>query len=128
MNNKLNLLNLFPNEEKLEIILEQVNDLKKSLDSFRPLEGVHIDKLNDYFDEVYTYDSTTIEGNTLTLQETALVLNKGVTIGGKSLREHFEIINKDIIPTGIDQIFQLDTICPYRLPTNSINNFLSSWC
>jgi Fic family protein len=93
MNNKLNLLNLFPNEEKLEIILEQVNDLKKSLDSFRPLEGVHIDKLNDYFDEVYTYDSTTIEGNTLTLQETALVLNKGVTIGGKSLREHFEIIN-----------------------------------
>lgn len=93
MNNKLNLLELFPNEENLDVLLTQIDELKKSLDSFRPLEGIHIDKLNDYFDEVYTYDSTTIEGNTLTLQETALVLNKGITIGGKTLREHFEIIN-----------------------------------
>ncbi|MCP3940941.1 MAG: Fic family protein [Desulfobacteraceae bacterium] len=73
--------------------LEQVDDLKKCLDSFRPLEGLNIEKLNRYFDEVYTYDSTGIEGNTLTLQETSLVLNKGVTIGGKSLREHFEVVN-----------------------------------
>jgi len=93
MNNKLNLLELFPSEENLEVLLKQIDELKKSLDSFRPLEGEHINKLNDYFEEVYTYDSTTIEGNTLTLQETALVLNKGITIGGKTLREHFEIIN-----------------------------------
>ena len=55
--------------------------------------GVFGRALNRYFDEVYTYDSTSIEGNTLTLQETSLVLNKGVTIGGKSLREHFEVVN-----------------------------------
>ncbi len=92
-NNKFNLYNLYPNSQNLDILLDQINDLKISLDSFRPLIGNHIEKLEKYFDEVFTYDSTTIEGNTLTLQETALVLNKGITIGGKSLREHFEIIN-----------------------------------
>ena len=93
MNNQLNLVELYPDSNDLNTLLDQIDDLKKSLDSFRPLQGEHIEKLNQYFDEVYTYDSTSIEGNTLTLQETALVLNKGVTIGGKSLREHFEIIN-----------------------------------
>ena len=93
MNNHFNLKELYPNSEDLEVLLEQIADLKKSLDSFRPLEGVHIEKLNQYFDEIYTYDSNGIEGNTLTLQETVLVLNKGVTIGGKSMREHFEVIN-----------------------------------
>lgn len=93
MNNEFNLSELFPNSNDQDILLEQIEDLKKCLDSFRPLEGRYIEKLDQYFDEVYTYDSTTIEGNTLTLQETALVINKGVTIGGKSLNEHFEIIN-----------------------------------
>lgn len=93
MNGQLNLLELYPNNKDLNVLLEQIDDLKKSLDSFRPLQGMHIEKLNQYLDEVFTYDSTSIEGNTLTLQETALVLNKGITIGGKSLREHFEIVN-----------------------------------
>jgi len=93
MNNNFNLKELYPNSEKLEVLLEQIEDLKKSLDSFRPLKGVHIEKLNQYFDEEYTFDSNGIEGNTLTLQETSLILNKGVTIGGKSMREHFEVIN-----------------------------------
>lgn len=93
MDNKFNLSELYENSNDINILLEQIEDLKKCLDSFRPLEGVQIEKLNEYFDEVYTYDSTTIEGNTLTLQETALVLNKGITIGGKTLNEHFEVIN-----------------------------------
>lgn len=92
-NGQLNLSELYPNNNDLNVLLEQIDDLKKSLESFRPLQGIHIEKLNQYLDEVFTYDSTSIEGNTLTLQETALVLNKGVTIGGKSLREHFEIVN-----------------------------------
>ena len=41
----------------------------------------------------YTYESNRIEGNTLTLQETALVVNEGVTISGKSMSEHLEAIN-----------------------------------
>ena len=107
---KFNLSNLYPHSEELETLLNQIEDLKKSLDSFRPLQGIHIEKLDQYLDEVFTYDSTGIEGNTLTLQETSLVLNKGVTIGGKSLREHFEIVNhkeaidyiKDLVKNEID--------------------------
>lgn len=41
----------------------------------------------------WTYNSNAIEGNTLTLQETKLVIEEGVTIGGKSVREHFEALN-----------------------------------
>lgn len=41
----------------------------------------------------YTYESNKIEGNTLTLQETALVIEKGLTVGGKTLNEHLEVIN-----------------------------------
>ena len=41
----------------------------------------------------YTYESNRIEGNTLTLQETALVVNEGVIVSGKSMREHVEAIN-----------------------------------
>ena len=93
MNGKLQLLKFYQKSEDLNILLDQIEDLKKSLDSFRPLDGKNIEKLNQYFDEVYTYDSTSIEGNTLTLQETSLVLNKGITIGGKPLKEHFEIVN-----------------------------------
>ena len=93
INNNFELTKLYPSSENLEVLLAQIEDLKKSLDSFRPLEGIHIEKLNQYFDEKYTYDSNGIEGNTLTLQETSLILNKGVTIGGKSMKEHFEVIN-----------------------------------
>ncbi len=41
----------------------------------------------------WTYNSNAIEGNTLTLRETELVVNRGLTIGGKTLREHFEALN-----------------------------------
>jgi len=60
---------------------------------------------------VYTYDSNGIKGNTLTLQETVLVLNKGVTIGGKSMREHFEVINhKEAIDYIKDLVKEKETL------------------
>jgi Fic family protein len=106
MNGKLQLLKFYQKSEDLNILLDQIEDLKKSLDSFRPLDGKNIEKLNQYFDEVYTYDSTSIEGNTLTLQETSLVLNKGITIGGKPLKEHFEIVNHKEAIDYIKEIIQ----------------------
>lgn len=50
-------------------------------------------KIEEAYNIEYTYESNRIEGNTLTLQETELVVNKGVTIAGKSMREHLEAIN-----------------------------------
>ena len=50
-------------------------------------------KIEEAYNIEYTYESNRIEGNTLTLQETELVVNEGVTIAGKSMREHLEAIN-----------------------------------
>jgi Fic family protein len=93
MNNQFSLSEYYEDSNKLGDIISQVNELKAHLDSFRPLDSTQVSKLDRYFEEYYTYDSTSIEGNTLTLQETTLVLNKGITIGSKSIREHLEVIN-----------------------------------
>ncbi len=78
---------------KDEKIIKQINKLKKQLDALRPLPKEQIKNLEEYFRIQYTYDSNRIEGNTLTLQETALVIDKGITISGKSVHEHLEAIN-----------------------------------
>ena len=66
---------------------------KRELDRFRPLPSAVVQKLKEQFTLEWIYNSNAIEGNTLTLQETELVLNRGLTIGNKSLQEHFEAIN-----------------------------------
>ncbi len=66
---------------------------KEELDRNRPFPGAVVKKLEEEFLLEWTYNSNAIEGNTLSLRETELVLNRGLTIGGKSLREHFEVIN-----------------------------------
>ena len=90
---KFDLLKVYPESGDLQELIKQADDLKKCLDSFRPLDQAHFAKIEKYYDESYTYNSNKIEGNTLTLQETSLILNKGITIKGKSLREHFEAVN-----------------------------------
>lgn len=78
---------------KDEAIIKQIDKLKKQLDAVRPLPIEQIKNLEEYFRIQYTYDSNRIEGNTLTLQETALIVNHGITISGKSVNEHLEAIN-----------------------------------
>ena len=79
--------------KELKNILAQVDKLKARLQAFRPLNTEALKKIQDAFEMEYTFESNRIEGNTLTLQETALVVNEGVTINGKSMREHLEAIN-----------------------------------
>ena len=79
--------------EDINVMLKEVDALKEQLTSLRPLPEKALKKIQDAFDIEYTYESNRIEGNTLTLQETALVVNEGVTISGKSMREHLEAIN-----------------------------------
>ncbi|GHV72163.1 cell division protein Fic [Spirochaetia bacterium] len=81
--------------EKMDIQkkLEYIDSLKKELDGYRPLSKEQAKGLKNMFDVDFTYNSTAIEGNTFTLQETKVVLLEGITIGGKSMREHLEIIN-----------------------------------
>lgn len=72
-------------------ILEQINTLKKTLDSCRPLTPAEVEAIKEVFLVEHTYNSNAIEGNTLTLQETALVL-QGVTIDKKPLKDHLEAV------------------------------------
>ncbi len=74
-------------------LFDRINGKKASLDALRPLSASVVAKLRETLDVDWTYNSNAIEGNTLTLRETFIVLVHGVTIGGKSLREHFEVIN-----------------------------------
>ena len=57
------------------------------------LPAAAVRRLNEQLALEWIYNSNAIEGSTLTLRETQLILESGLTIGGKSLREHFEVIN-----------------------------------
>lgn len=70
-----------------------ITQKKKQLDKQRPLPSALVKNLEDWFRIELTYTSNAIEGNTLTRHETALVVEKGITIGGKSLIEHIEATN-----------------------------------
>jgi Fic family protein len=74
-------------------LLKSIEGKKRELDTFRPFPPEIVRKLDEQFTLEWTYNSNAIEGNTLTLQETELVINRGMTIGNKSLKEHFEAIN-----------------------------------
>ena len=71
----------------------KIDHLKRELDDLRPLPSAAVRNLDEVYRVEWTYNSNAIEGNTLTLLETKLVLEEGLTIGGKKLREHFEVIN-----------------------------------
>ncbi|MDC3414493.1 Fic family protein [Terrihalobacillus insolitus] len=70
-----------------------ITKLKKELDDRRPLSKNVIQNLRETIRILWTYHSNAIEGNTLSLVETKIVLEEGITIGGTTLREHFEAIN-----------------------------------
>ncbi len=66
---------------------------KKQLDCFRPLPPELAKNLDDWFKVELTYTSNAIEGNTLNRRETAIIIEKGLTVGGKTLKEHLEASN-----------------------------------
>ncbi len=73
----------------------QLDALKAGLDRHRPLPPDMVANLRADMVLRYTFHSNAIEGNTLTLMETKVVLEDGVTIGGKSMREHLEAPHGD---------------------------------
>jgi Fic family protein len=73
--------------------LERIQAKKAQLDTLRPIPPMAIKSIRDSLAVEWTYNSNSIEGNTLTLQETKMVVEDGFTIKGKSLREHFEAVN-----------------------------------
>ena len=76
--------------KNLKSILYEIDSLKTKLDQFRQFDSYRIAQALEL---EYTFESNRIEGNTMTLRETDLVINEGLTISGKSMREHLEVIN-----------------------------------
>ena len=73
-----------------ERILEKHKILEAGKDA---LHNVTIESFNDAFEIEFTHNSTAIEGNTLTLMETKVILEDGISVGGKAMREIYEVIN-----------------------------------
>lgn len=80
-------------DTSLQGILARITGKKERLDTYRPLPQALVRNLDDWFRVELTYASNAIEGNTLSRSETALVVEKGLTVRGKSLREHLEAVN-----------------------------------
>ncbi len=76
----------------IEYDFSYIDSLKSSIDAHRPLSKNLANSLNEKLIVEWTYNSNAIEGNTLTMSETKVVL-EGITIGGKSMVEHLETIN-----------------------------------
>lgn len=83
---------------------ERLYDKLAVLNQSRPLPAIALHKIKESLTIEWTYNSNSIEGNTLTLRETQMVLQEGITVKGKSLREHLEAKNHE---KAIDYLYSL---------------------
>ena len=74
-------------------LLTQISDKKNTLDALRPLHAQALADLEAWYDVELTYTSNALEGNTLTRSETAIVIEKGLTVRGKPLKDHEEAVD-----------------------------------
>ncbi|MGI6131977.1 MAG: Fic family protein [Bacillota bacterium] len=77
--------------QEFAALFARIDSLKEELDRRRPLTAGEVKRLQDEFLVEFTYSSNAIEGNTLTLRETAMVL-EGITVEGKPLKDHLEAV------------------------------------
>ena len=73
-------------------LLLKIDQLRDKINKYRPLEGNVLGSLKDYYNMCLTYSSNALEGNSLTETETKIIIEDGLTVSGKPLREHFEAV------------------------------------
>lgn len=73
-------------------VFKEIDALQQEINSYRPLSTDFLKQIREYYKIGLTYSSNALEGNTLTESETKIVLEEGITIGGKPLKDHFEAI------------------------------------
>ncbi len=89
---------------EMQSTFERIALKKQKLQNGRPLSQSALSKIKEALSIEWTYNSNSIEGNSLTLRETQMVLQEGITVKGKPLREHFEAHNHD---KAIDHLYKL---------------------
>jgi Fic family protein len=72
--------------------LKKIDDLKSRIDAHRPIDRHLLKQIKEYFRIGLTYSSNALEGNSLTETETKIVIEDGITIGGKPIKDHFEAL------------------------------------
>lgn len=87
------LFALCPVRAIMDELLISIAAKKERLDKLRPLSAKALASLEHYYDIELTYTSNAIEGNTLTQVETSVVIEKGITVSGKPLKDHLEAID-----------------------------------
>jgi Fic family protein len=90
--------------EEFQTTFERLYEKKQVLQTSRPLPNIALHKIQESLSIEWTYNSNSIEGNTMSLRETQMVIQEGITIKGKSLREHFETHNHD---KAIDYLYSI---------------------
>lgn len=73
-------------------IIKKIDQQQEEINQYRPLDRNILKQLKEYYRIGLTYSSNALEGNSLTETETKIVIEEGITIGGKSLRDHYEAI------------------------------------
>lgn len=106
------VVSLSNQDEDLKEMLEAIDKAKLQLNNFRAMDSYRIAQALEL---EYTFESNRIEGNTLTLRETDLVINEGLTISGKSMREHLEAINHAEAVEFVKEIVQNKTAFTERI-------------
>lgn len=89
---------------ELKNLLREIDDLQIEIDKHRPLDAYLIKQIKEYFRIGLTYSSNALEGNSLTETETKIVLEEGITIGGKPLIEHLEAVGHS---NAFDHMYEL---------------------
>jgi Fic family protein len=93
-------------KDVLDINFKRIQDKKSELDKKRPLPVMALQRIKEDMYIEWSYNSNSIEGNTLNLNETRMVLQEGITVRGKSLREHLEITNHHDAIEFVEQVAQ----------------------
>src|SRR5215469_56815 len=113
-------------------ILQEIDLRIEKINEIRPFEGIYLQQINQFFKIETTYSSNAIEGNTHTLEETKVILEDGITIGGRSLREFYEIEGHgkayDFMFSCIKKrdLSEEDILYCHRLFSQNIPDFISS--
>ena len=71
--------------------IKEVDELQREINEYRPLSQNTLKQLKEYYRIGLTYSSNALEGNSLTETETKIVLEEGITIGGKPLKDHYAV-------------------------------------
>jgi len=79
-------------ELKMIDIYKEIDLLKEEIDNYKPMPKELIEQLKQYYRIGLTYTSNAIEGNSLTETETKVIIEDGITVGGKPIRDYFEAI------------------------------------